>query len=185
MSTTGTSMGWKDAPNSGEALRLVVIEGDESRTIVLQRFPFSIGRRADRDLVIKDGRVSREHAQLIRGRDGVYLVNQSSKHGTFVNGERVVRRKLARNDRIEFGGDDTPYVVFNPDPSSSTAAREMLSKYSSRKPATGAGSDLGMLNLFLEAARKLNSSQLEDVLQTLLETALHVTGAERGFVFLR
>jgi len=64
-------MGWKDAPNSGESLRLVVIEGDESRTIVLHRFPFSIGRRADRDLVIKDGRVSREHAQLIRGRDGV------------------------------------------------------------------------------------------------------------------
>src|SRR5271165_2101330 len=121
MSTTGTSMGHENAPNSGEGLKLVVIEGNERRTVVLDHFPFTIGRRADRDLVIHDGRVSREHAQLIGEPDGVYLVNQSTKHGTFVNGERVVRRKLARNDRIEFGGDDTPYVVFNPDPSSSTA----------------------------------------------------------------
>jgi len=42
-----------------------------------------------------------------------------------------------------------------------------------------------MLNLFLEAARKLSTSRLEDILHTLLETALHVTGAERGLVFLR
>jgi serine phosphatase RsbU (regulator of sigma subunit) len=185
MSTTGTSTGRENAPNSGEGLKLVVIEGNERRTVVLDRFPFTIGRRADRDLVIHDGRVSREHAQLIGEPDGVYLVNQSTKHGTFVNGERVVRRKLARNDRIEFGTDDIAYVLFNPDRSSSTPAREILSRYSTRKPATGAASDLGILNLFLEAARKLNTGAvLEDVLHTLLETALPLTYAERGFVFL-
>jgi len=43
-----------------------------------------------------------------------------------------------------------------------------------------------MLNLFLEAARKLNTGVvLEDVLHTVLETALQLTYAERGFVFLR
>jgi serine phosphatase RsbU (regulator of sigma subunit) len=43
-----------------------------------------------------------------------------------------------------------------------------------------------MLNVFLEAARKLNTSGvLDDVLQTLLEAALRLTHAERGFVFLR
>jgi serine phosphatase RsbU (regulator of sigma subunit) len=43
-----------------------------------------------------------------------------------------------------------------------------------------------MLNVFLEAARKLNTSGvLGDVLQTLLEAALRLTHAERGFVFLR
>ena len=185
MSTAGRGKRRKEASSSGESLVLVVVEGATHRTLVLDHFPFSIGRRADRDLVIPDGRVSREHAQLTREPDGVYLVNQSTKRGTFVNGEHVVRCKLARNDRIDFGVDDAPYVLFHPDRSPSTAAREILSKYSNRKPATGAASDLGMLNLFLEAARKLSSSQLEDVLQTLLETALHVTGAERGFVFLR
>ncbi len=43
-----------------------------------------------------------------------------------------------------------------------------------------------MLNVFLEAARKLNTSGvLDDVLDTLLEAALRLTHAERGFVFLR
>ena len=43
-----------------------------------------------------------------------------------------------------------------------------------------------MLNVFLEAARKLNTSGvLDDVLHTLLEAALRLTRAERGFVFLR
>src|SRR5271165_1569182 len=185
MSTAGRGKRRKESSSSSESLVLVVVEGATHRTLALDHFPFSIGRRADRDLVIPDGRVSREHAQLTREPDGVYLVNQSTKRGTFVNGEPVVRCKLACNDQIGFGVDDAPYVLFNPDRSPSTAAREILSKYSNRKPATGAASDLGMLNLFLEAARKLSSSQLEDVLQTLLETALHVTGAERGFVFLR
>ena len=48
------------------------------------------------------------------------------------------------------------------------------------------GSDLEMLNVFLEAARKLNTSGvLDDVLNALLEAALRLTRAERGFVFLR
>ena len=46
--------------------------------------------------------------------------------------------------------------------------------------------ELSALNVLLEAARKLNrSSVLEEVLITLVDTALRLTRAERGFVFLR
>ncbi len=95
-------------------------------------------------------------------------------------------RKLARNDRVEFGLQGAAYALFSPDRSPSSAAQQFLSQFSSWKPATGAGSDLEMLNVFLEAARKLNTSGvLDDALQTLLEAALRLTHAERGFVFLR
>jgi serine phosphatase RsbU (regulator of sigma subunit) len=174
----------KGATSGGEPLRLVVIEESESRAIVLDHFPFYIGRRADRDLVINDGRVSREHLQLTREPDGVYLVNQSTTHGTFVNGERVERRKLAPNDQVGFGIPDGPHLLFCPERSPSEV-QLLLSQLSGRKPSS-AGSDLGVLNLFLEAASKLNTHQvLEDVLQTLLEASLRLTHAERGFVFLR
>jgi serine phosphatase RsbU (regulator of sigma subunit) len=177
-------MGRDDASSSSEGLRLVVIEGNESRTIVVDHFPFSIGRLADRDLVIKDGRVSREHAQLTQEPDGIYLTNQSAKRGTFINGERVTRQKLVRNDRIDFGVPDGPCVVFNPNRSSSSVVQQLLGQLSTRKQTTPA-SDLGVLNLFLEAAPKLNAGQvLEDVLQTLLEVSLSLTHAQRGFVFL-
>jgi serine phosphatase RsbU (regulator of sigma subunit) len=175
-----------DTASTGDPLVLVVVEGSDRRTLVLEHFPFTVGRRTDRDLVMADPRVSREHAQFIREPDGTYIVDQSSRHGTFVNGERVDRRKLARNDRVEFGLQGAAYALFSPDRSPSSAAQQFLSQFSSWKPATGAGSDLEMLNVFLEAARKLNTSGvLDDVLQTLLEAALRLTHAERGFVFLR
>ena len=186
MSTTGMWVRKLDSASTGDPLVLVVVEGTDRRTLVLEHFPFTVGRRTDRDLVMADPRVSREHAQFVRKTDGTYIVDQSSRHGTFVNGERVDRRKLARNDRVEFGVQGAAYAVFSPDKSPSSAAQQFLSQFSSWKPATGAGSDLEMLNVFLEAARKLNTSGvLGDVLQTLLEAALRLTHAERGFVFLR
>ena len=186
MGATGMWVRKLDTASTGDPLVLVVVEGSDRRTLVLEHFPFTVGRRTDRDLVMADPRVSREHAQFIREPDGTYIVDQSSRHGTFVNGERINRRKLARNDRVEFGVQGAAYTLFSPDRSPSSAAQQFLSQFSTWKPATGAGSDLEMLNVFLEAARKLNTSGvLEDVLNALLEAALRLTRAERGFVFLR
>lgn len=186
MGATGMWLRKMDASSTNDPMVLVVVEGTDRRTLVLDHFPFTIGRRTDRDLVMADPRVSREHAQFVRETDGTYIVDQGSRHGTFVNGERVNRRKLARNDRVEFGVQGSAYTLFSPDRSPSSAAQQFLSQFSTWKPASGAGSDLEMLNVFLEAARKLNTSGvLDDVLHTLLEAALRLTHAERGFVFLR
>jgi len=175
-----------DSSSTSDPLVLVVVEGTDRRTIVLDHYPFTIGRRTDRDLVMADPRVSREHAQFLREPDGVYIVDQGSRHGTYVNAERINRRKLNRNDHIEFGVQGGAHVLFSPDRSPTSAAQQFLSQFSTWKPAAGAGSDLEMLNVFLEAARKLNSvGVLDDVLNALLEAALRLTRAERGFVFLR
>ena len=186
MGTTGMWVRKVEPSSTSDPLVLVVVEGADRRTLVLDHYPYSIGRRTDRDLVMADPRVSREHAQFAREADGIYVVDQGSRHGTFVNGERVNRRKLTRNDRVEFGSQGQAYVLFSPDRSPSSAAQQFLSQFSTWKPASGAGSDLEMLNVFLEAARKLNTvGVLDDVLHTLLEAALRLTHAERGFVFLR
>ncbi len=186
MGATGMWLRKLDTASTGDPLVLVVVEGSDRRTLVLDHFPFTVGRRTDRDLVLADPRVSREHAHFIRESDGTYIVDQGSRHGTFVNGERINRRKLGRNDHVEFGVQGAGYVLFSPDRSPSSAAQQFLSQFSTWKPASGAGSDLEMLNVFLEAARKLNTSGvLDDVLNALLEAALRLTRAERGFVFLR
>jgi phosphoserine phosphatase RsbU/P len=54
------------------------------------------------------------------------------------------------------------------------------------RPVLGTISDLECLNLFLEAAWRINrSGTIDGLLATLLDAALQLSEAERGFVFLR
>src|SRR5271167_4914236 len=186
MGATGMWMRKLDLATGSDPMVLVLVEGTDRRNYVLDHFPFTVGRRLESDLPLRDPRVSRQHAVFMRENDGIYIEDQNSRQGTFVNGERITHRKLARNDRLEFAVQGGSFVLFNPDRSVSSVAQQFISQYSSWKPSSGAGSDIEMLNVFLEAARKLNSTfVLDDVLQTLLEASLRLTKAERGFVFLR
>ncbi|MGA2414450.1 MAG: SpoIIE family protein phosphatase [Candidatus Sulfotelmatobacter sp.] len=170
---------------SGVFPALVLVQGNEQRNIVLNRTPFSVGRKVDKDLVIADPRVSRDHALIVLEDEGFFLVDQGSKHGTFVNGERIQRQKLERNDRLEFGARDSTYAIFNPAHSTSNTAREFLSQISGIQISQEA-TDLEKLTLFLEAARKLNTAGvLDEILMTMLEVTLRLTRAERGYVFLK
>ncbi len=170
---------------SGVFPALVLVQGNEQRNIVLNRTPFSVGRKVDKDLVIADPRVSRDHALIMLEDEGFFLVDQGSKHGTFVNGERIQRQKLERNDRLEFGARDSTYAIFNPAHSTSNTAREFLSQISGIQISQEA-TDLEKLTLFLEAARKLNTAGvLDEILMTMLEVTLRLTRAERGYVFLK
>src|SRR5580704_12816758 len=173
------------SPGSGIFPTLVFVQGNEQRTITLDHSPFSVGRKVDKDLVIADPRVSRDHA-IITSEDGQFcVVDQGSKHGTFVNGERIQRKTLERNDRLEFGVRDVSYVVFHPHHATSNTAREFLSQISGIH-ISSESTDLEKLTLFLEAARKLNTTGvLDEILVTLLEATLKLTRAERGYVFLK
>ena len=173
--------------SSGVFPALVLVQGNEQKNIVLNRTPFSVGRKVDKDLVIADPRVSRDHALIVLEAEGFFLVDQGSKHGTFVNGERVQRQRLERNDRLEFGARDSTYAIFNPaHGSTSNTAREFLSQISGIHISQEGTTDLEKLTLFLEAARKLNTAGvLDEILMTMLEVTLRLTRAERGYVFLK
>ena len=171
---------------SGIFPTLVFVEGNEQRTINLDHSPFSVGRKVDKDLVIADPRVSRDHALIVSENGQFCVVDQSSKHGTFVNGERIQRKTLERNDRLEFGVRDVAYVIFHPHQAGSNSARDFLRRQISGIHISTETTDLEKLTLFLEAARKLNTiGVLDEILVTLLDATLKLTRAERGYVFLR
>src|ERR1700684_1117125 len=179
------TIGRQKSSGSGVFPALVLVQGNDQKSIVLNRTPFNVGRKVDKDLVIADPRVSRDHAQIVLEGDDFYLIDQGSKHGTFVNGERIQRQKLERNDRLEFGARDSAYILFNPAHNTSNTAREFLSQISGiqiKQEAT----DLEKLTLFLEAARKLNTAGvLDEILMTMLDVTLQLTRAERAYVFLK
>src|SRR3954453_22101080 len=139
---------------------VIYFQRGEQTSIVLKKVPFKVGRKTENDLVIGDARVSREHAQLIEEGGDYYVVDNQSKHGTFVNGERIEgRRKLLRNDKLEFGVREEIYIVFSPTGAKTSTTREFLSQISGIDIKTG-GSDLEKLTFFLDAARKLNTSNV-------------------------
>jgi serine phosphatase RsbU (regulator of sigma subunit)/pSer/pThr/pTyr-binding forkhead associated (FHA) protein len=171
-------------PGSGVFPSLIYVQGNEQRSILLNRTPFSVGRKVDKDLVIPDPRVSRDHALIVAENGDFYVVDQGSKHGTYVNGDRIQRQRLQRNDRLEFGVREVAYVIFSPQHATSNTAREFLSQISG-KISTDT-TDLEKLTLFLEAARKLNTvGVLDEILMTLIDTTLKLIRAERGYVFLK
>jgi sigma-B regulation protein RsbU (phosphoserine phosphatase) len=168
---------------SGIFPSLIFVHGAEQRTLALDHTPFSVGRKMDKDLVIADPRVSRDHALLISENGKVFVEDQGSKHGTYVNGERVERKQLEPNDRVEFGARDTIFAIFHQD--KSNTARDFLSQISEIHISSEI-SDLEKLTFFLEAARKLNTAGvLDEILLTLLDVTLKLTGADRGYVFLK
>jgi serine phosphatase RsbU (regulator of sigma subunit) len=181
----------------------LIVEGDSGRRIVLiDRLPFTLGRGADRDVVLAHPQVSREHASIDQDGDGYLLRDAASRHGTYVNGIRVTTTRLRTGDKIALVPDarERDIIVFE-EPEDDSTTRTLLAKIaqsakSSKKlPLTAASqtgsheatdqSDLETLSLFLQAAQSLNSyGAVNDVLRTMLEYTIRLTGAERGFVFL-
>lgn len=63
----------------------------------------TIGRSSTCDLVVRDGTVSRRHAQLLVA-DGIASVaDLESSNGTFLNEVRTSRAQLHNGDRLRFG----------------------------------------------------------------------------------
>jgi pSer/pThr/pTyr-binding forkhead associated (FHA) protein len=92
----------KAVERSGAAL--VIRSGGragESFTVSEERI--SIGRSPDAGVFLDDVTVSRNHALLVRRRDGLYIDDLGSLNGTYVNRRRIESHLLADGDEIQIG----------------------------------------------------------------------------------
>ena len=168
------------------AASLVVADpSGHRRRIPVDPLPFHIGRQPESHLILRDSRVSRAHARIfVEGVDYI-LEDSSSRHGTFVNGQRIERRVLQNSDKIEFGAQDSYHLVFTLD---GVELKRLMDQVGAAEiPAPhGVGGSLGKLRAILDLARTLQSSfSIDEVLASVVDTALAITGAERGFLLLR
>ena len=163
----------------GPALAVTNPSGNRSR-VAIDVFPFLIGRQGDNHLVLRDNRISRSHARIAAENGEYYVEDLDSRHGVYLNGQRTKRGKLHEGDRIDFGFPDSYRLVF-------TLEEDELNRFLgkiSAAAATGA-SNLSKLRSLVEVARALQSSlSTSDVLVAVVDAALSVTGAERGFLLL-
>ncbi len=84
-------------------LTFVLEDGQDVVVPVSERV--SLGRDDENDIVVDDQRISARHAELLCDAKGHYeVIDLDSMAGTYVNGERVEKRRLiADGDKIAFG----------------------------------------------------------------------------------
>src|SRR5215831_6985441 len=164
---------------------LVVADPGGHRTRVpVEPLPFHIGRQPESHLILRDSRVSRTHARILVENGEWVLEDCSSRHGTFVNGKPVTRTVLRNTDRIEFGAQDSYHLIFSLD---GVELKRLMDQVATPEKAAphGVGGNLAKLRAILELARTLQGSfSIDDVLVSVVDTALTITGAERGFLLL-
>lgn len=155
--------------------RLEVNDGLGQRIVPINKDQLQIGRRTESDLRLVGSDVSREHAEIVKQNGGWLLRDKGSRYGTYVNGEAVTEHHLVHGDRVQFGRASGADVVFLTGDSPINTDRSHAS----------AVNDLRQLASLLEGLRALGSGRvLDEVLALVLDAAIDVAGAERGFIML-
>ncbi|HEU0173080.1 MAG TPA: SpoIIE family protein phosphatase [Blastocatellia bacterium] len=161
-----------------------------TRSLPLGNPVFTIGRKAENDLQLLSDSVSRQHAEIVYEDDAYYLVDIGSKRGTFVNGQQIVRCALQHLDLIRIGGDEDQQITFLDDTIERASAifdsspRLTLTQQADR--VTSANEELQKLARFIEVNQAFKFSLTpDDVLCLIVDAAIEITQAERGFLMLR
>ncbi len=155
--------------------RLEVNDGLGQRIVPINKDLLCIGRRTESDLRLVGSDVSREHAEIVKANGDWVLRDKGSRYGTYVNGEPITEHKLTHGDRVQFGRASGADVVFLTGEGPAHTDRSHAS----------AVNDLRQLAALLEGLRALGSGRvLDEVLAMVLDAAIDVAGAERGFIML-
>jgi phosphoserine phosphatase RsbU/P len=165
------------------APRLVVIDPNGSRRdVAITIFPFRIGRQAGNELTLRDSRVSRQQAQITDVSGTMVLEDMGSSHGTFVNGEKILRHELKASDQIDFGVPDSYRVVYVGE---GATIDELVERIEAPAPTEAGARELHHLSVLLDVARSLSSGlSLEDILASVVDAAIAITRTERGVLLL-
>ena len=155
--------------------RLDVSDALGRRIVPISKAVFEIGRRETNDLRLAGSEVSRDHAQIAAQDTAFVIRDRNSRYGTYVNDQPVSEHTLTHGDRIRLGRSGGAEMVFLL--ADTSPAQE--------RATTTAIGDLRQIAALLDGLRALGSGRvLDDVLALVLDSAIDVSGAERGFIML-
>jgi phosphoserine phosphatase RsbU/P len=169
--------------NKSTSPRLSVVEPNGvRREVTVNAFPFRMGRQAGNELTLRDSRVSRQQAQIITVGGSLVLEDMGSRHGTFVNGEKILKHELKPNDRIDFGIPDSYHIVYVGE---AATVAGIVDRIEAPAPEQAGSRELHHLGVLLDVARTLGSGlSLEDILTAVVDAAIQVTRTERGVLLM-
>lgn len=115
-----------------------------------EKVNITIGRGDDCDLVLSDKSVSRSHAVAeVHYYDKIFLIDQDSANGTFVNEKRIRKARISATDQLKFGEHQ---------PANESFFKELFKRYKSKKQNFSREYDQ-LLEHFRKYQRKLDALQ--------------------------
>lgn len=88
---------------AGAAMVIRAGGGRAGESFALEEDRISIGRSPDAGIFLDDVTVSRNHALVVRRKDGSYIDDLGSLNGTYVNRHRIESHQLEDGDEIQVG----------------------------------------------------------------------------------
>ncbi len=79
---------------------LLKFEAAAIREIMLDKPSFTLGRKADNDIVLDHAAVSGHHCKIYSAGNTWFVEDTGSTNGTFVNGKKVLKAGLKHNDVV-------------------------------------------------------------------------------------
>ena len=84
-------------------LFFVGLDGTEKSYRLQTHRPFTVGRDPGNDIILRDPKVSRHHAEVVFERGFFVLHDLASANGTYVNGKRVRVAPLTHGAKLRMG----------------------------------------------------------------------------------
>jgi transcriptional regulator with GAF, ATPase, and Fis domain len=134
----------------------------------------TIGRALGNDVHVRDRSVADHHAQIVfDGRD--FQLEEIDKLGEIqINGKKKRRARLVHGDRLTLGRASLQFSMFSELPETPRPAED-----------AGVGSELGGQRKLHEfSVRLMTSRSVDELLETLLDSVIEITGAGKGVVLL-
>jgi len=101
----------KKTANAGEA-RVIIIEGSQAGHEYKLKKETTIGRANTSVIVLKDAKVSRQHAVIKRAGAEFVIEDLNSSNGVIVNHEKVKEHVLGDGDQIQIGDHIFQFKIF-------------------------------------------------------------------------
>jgi phosphoserine phosphatase RsbU/P len=164
--------------------RMLLVEpSGNRREVLISSLPFRIGRQTGNELTLRDSRISRQQAQVLSDNGSMVLEDMGSRHGTFVNGQKITRKELHPKDVIDFGTSDSYRLIYVGE---DATLEELMERVETPAPSETGSRELHHLGVLLEVARTLGTGglSLEDVLTSVVDAAIQLTRTERGVLLL-
>ena len=186
----------------------------KGQTFYLDEIPIRLGRGPENDVVIDHPQVSRRHAHIVRQDSSLVIEDLGSTNGTFVNGRKLtapqpltvhdviilgkaVFLQITNGDRFGGAGEGVAEKLLESMGATQEALRQspdsdsqaMLSRIQEWQPlaeelAKGAAQKTELALLY-EIIGVMNSSlDLSETLDLVMDSLIHLTGAERGCLML-